>query len=498
MNKKIVILSFCLFTLYAQAQSCRKDTVTKFQINSSNVKSPYYRTINSFNSNDAIIKTTGQNYTTGQWVNSIEEVSTYNLQSKVINKTVRSWVNNSWENMSKTDVEFNTSGLEVEKNSYTWNNSNNTWMPSQSLVTVYDGNNFVNSLTERQGYLTTWVNLNLTNYTRDMAGNALQTENLKWNATNQTWDKQNKIIRSFDVNNNVLTQEQQNWISNAYSSSTKITYTYNANKKEISRLTQNWTGISWADVNRLITNYNASNIVTRTYVDVYTGPQDGWKTLNSTNYIYSSTGKIMQTINSSFTIPAQIETVTNKIVNTYNSIDLLIQESTFDLLPTSLTESSRKTITYNANNDVNSIIKLGYNSSLMNLFPIDKIENTYNSENILVAVNTSSNFNINTGAFQTNLREEYACGVSNNNASISRTSANELLIYPNPASSQLFISHNKNSKIEIINSMGCVVFTHQLIEGSVEINTSNFANGIYFVKLRSAQQELIQKLLILN
>ena len=80
----------------------------------------------------------------------------------------------------------------------------------------------------------------------------------------------------------------------------------------------------------------------------------------------------------------------------------------------------------------------------------------------------------------------------------------ELTIYPNPASSFIRlespISISTDLSISIIDLSGRVIQTNQLQTGSkgLEINTRNFASGVYFFQIENEQDRHVEKILIQN
>lgn len=80
---------------------------------------------------------------------------------------------------------------------------------------------------------------------------------------------------------------------------------------------------------------------------------------------------------------------------------------------------------------------------------------------------------------QTSLR------LQNFNSSNQRDLISKFKVYPNPASNKLFISElqNLNNKIEIYDPFDRLVFKQEFTFHTIEINISNFPNGIYILKL---------------
>lgn len=76
--------------------------------------------------------------------------------------------------------------------------------------------------------------------------------------------------------------------------------------------------------------------------------------------------------------------------------------------------------------------------------------------------------------------------VTKGSFSIENPTNQEILIYPNPASDILNISsNNKIKRIEILNLIGQNFFNKELNNNNVEINTSAFKTGIYFIRIET-------------
>lgn len=89
---------------------------------------------------------------------------------------------------------------------------------------------------------------------------------------------------------------------------------------------------------------------------------------------------------------------------------------------------------------------------------------------------------------------------SNKNAPLNDMAEKKLaIIYPNPATNFVTINlPNKvnNAKVEIINLEGKVIFSQSNITGYTTLNTESYSNGIYIVKVSSAELNEISKLTI--
>jgi len=80
----------------------------------------------------------------------------------------------------------------------------------------------------------------------------------------------------------------------------------------------------------------------------------------------------------------------------------------------------------------------------------------------------------------------------------------KLKLYPNPVSDRLFIEYDvifvKEAKLQIYNSIGAVVYTKTLEEktDNVEVNVSDYKNGLYFCSLQIDGKLLNTKKILIN
>jgi Carbohydrate binding module (family 6). len=110
------------------------------------------------------------------------------------------------------------------------------------------------------------------------------------------------------------------------------------------------------------------------------------------------------------------------------------------------------------------------------------------SKHFLKLYVTKGGFNIN----YTNI-QRIASGVS-------MLKDDNLKVYPNPASTQIFIetSDFKYNKVEISNSVGDIVISKQLTYEPKIHFPINLSNGLYFVKISNAKEFQLRKILVQN
>lgn len=72
----------------------------------------------------------------------------------------------------------------------------------------------------------------------------------------------------------------------------------------------------------------------------------------------------------------------------------------------------------------------------------------------------------------------------------------QIKIFPNPTSNYLIIDYkNPINYILILNSLGEIIMTHQLIENN-RLDLSNFSNGVYFILVSSDKSNFSKKIIV--
>ncbi|MFA8449974.1 MAG: choice-of-anchor J domain-containing protein [Bacteroidales bacterium] len=71
-----------------------------------------------------------------------------------------------------------------------------------------------------------------------------------------------------------------------------------------------------------------------------------------------------------------------------------------------------------------------------------------------------------------------------------------LEIAPNPANNSIKINATDNGNLQIIDQLGRVIISENIIAGNNTVNTENLENGTYIVKLISENKQKVQKLII--
>jgi len=78
-----------------------------------------------------------------------------------------------------------------------------------------------------------------------------------------------------------------------------------------------------------------------------------------------------------------------------------------------------------------------------------------------------------------------------------KTALTEVSIYPNPATDVLnIVSNNTINRIRVLNSVGQIMFDNESNISILNINTSNYQSGIYFIQLETNNEMITEKITI--
>jgi hypothetical protein len=104
----------------------------------------------------------------------------------------------------------------------------------------------------------------------------------------------------------------------------------------------------------------------------------------------------------------------------------------------------------------------------------------------VIGTEVANNFVIQSIRFRDNFR-------TNDPNSLSDLTKAGYLVYPNPAADVLNIKtpNGASDLIEVVNSMGQVLVSGYPSENSLIVNTDEFSNGVYFVRVRNAYSKFI-------
>jgi len=81
-------------------------------------------------------------------------------------------------------------------------------------------------------------------------------------------------------------------------------------------------------------------------------------------------------------------------------------------------------------------------------------------------------------------------------ASMNEVSASEMLVYPNPATNEVFVSTQVSGKLELMNTSGSLIYSESKPRGTSRIDVSELATGLYLLKFGSAGNFSVAKVMV--
>ena len=181
-------------------------------------------------------------------------------------------------------------------------------------------------------------------------------------------------------------------------------------------------------------------------------------------------------------------------------------------------------VTVNDANGCSASIEFSVNEPILPIIVNGTITNAVNSQNGAIDVTTTGGVggysylwstsqttqdlsNLANGVYTVVVTDDNNCSASSTfevtttaGISVLEDVNGEFLVYPNPANDYVVIKVDgfNIDKIEVVDPLGKVAFSSEFKDSKVQINTSTFDQGMYFVKIQSNKKEVIKKLRIIK
>jgi len=437
----------------------------------------FKRNIRTFDINGNVSTYINAVWVSGVWKNNSKQTFTHDLFG---NET--KWIVEIWDSIAWTNYYYQTKLYDVNNNLLTsklekWQNG--SWLPNTKWTYTYDNNS--NKLTEL--------------YEPD---------------TSNHMSTKHRFLYTYDTNNNLIVRLFEVFQNNSWDSNEMDTYTYDNNNYLTNYLSMRW-GTPF--------NYNRIVYINDTYGNVTSSIHDfsidnvNWSDIYKNDYTYDLNNNVLSVLNTSFENNTWINK--GKSIYTYNTNDYLLTQinktwlsgvwvntfrliKTYDAADNILTESNgiwynniwddkqRWTYTYDANgNSITGKYEQSYPTGFFHpaLIGEDDI-NVYSNKSIVDYVSYAHRYSI---SFKSILD-------INNNLSDN----NLFRIFPNPANEIITIDLNnrgnlQNTTISIYDMQGKILLKQAISQQQTEFNVSQFARGIYVVKVYNDRNAFISK-----
>ena len=376
-------------------------------------------------------------------------MNTYDNEGRQVESLQQHWINGSWENYYRAVFTFDDQGNGLVYLSQYWQSP--TWVTDWG-----------------------WKD----NYTYDVNNNITELISQWWSSSINAWENAYKDIYTYDANGYLIEYIAQYWVpsTSLWLSDFKEIYTINVSGVIIEALMQDWDEISsiWVNDEKIISIvwHNWTGNPDESDLESYTSQEwDSGIWVNSwrTNITYDAYGG---------NIEIDEEYINGNWENSYKYSDMYDAHSNY--------------LGYQEEYWVNGAWKINWGYKyLLTYSGIDLVERI------------SQDWDFNTEEYKNQWKEEYSDFVTIEGIDENAILSASINLYPNPARGILNLEVKNMDKedlsVDIVNLNGQVIFskrfnnTGQLVN---KIDVSNYSKGIYFVKVKNANELKVGKIII--
>jgi len=391
-----------------------------------------------FDANENLLLYISYVWDNGNWVEDYKEAYKYNSDGDQTEMITSYWIGSGWIDAYKDETIYNANGDVLFEYSYVWSGSK--WDTTEKTEAVYD----IDGVLERMFHsewdedIADWV-LEKAEYTYDIDGYVEEIVASEWDEGIGDWMDYLKIKYAYDAN------KYQNLFAYYYFDGIdwvgawKDSSVYDANGKQIMRISSGWDNDDWADYVKYEFAYDIYGNLTLE-ASYYSDGTD-WVGSYKYEYEYDANGNLLMRAVWSWE-EEEGDWFGSKYEYEYDmthaKADLIFPSSYDDM----------------------------YNKRLKETFSYwdgtDWIEDE--EENII-----------------------YYWGVPKVGI-VTTTSLSPVRVYPNPATTQLYVDINSQEKADyvIYNIIGQIIMQGKLQELSI-INVESLSNGIYYLKISGSE-----------
>ena len=372
------------------------------------------------------------------WLSNSKLNYTYNSDNQIISNTTQLYNNStaSWDNISRFVYEYDSRGNQIIYMKQTW--ASYAWQNTNRYLYVCNDSGMVTTLIYQtyDAPSMKWVNSIKAENVFDDHNNYLSQINSSWNTSTLTWSYNFKNLFTYDANGNNLTKTVYNWSSGSWVESSKYTNTYDGSNT-LSKLTQYWNiSLSqWVNIEKYEYTYNFNNsLLTENHFN-WNNSASLWDNDYRDMYMYDGNGSQLSKTHSHWVTSAWVDQ--NRTLDTYDA---------------------------NLNKHLETVDKWDVPSSTW----ITQSNNYYYWEQYEENQDVSD------------WERQYP-----------------IVVYPNPVSTKLTIeSPFEVQNLDLYNSTGQIVLRTYPAENRINLDLSNFSDGIYFLQLETIKGKVTRKIMV--
>ena len=326
-------------------------------------------------------------------------------------------------------------------------------------------------------------------------GNLINDFDEEWNDETKIWKKIMIDIHTLNPDGTIKETLTEAWNdeSNEWEATSKTVYTYNASKEILTETSQIFFD-TWIDYIKDIYTYDSNGKLTSMVIqslDMFSGMV--LKNSSQSLFSYNEDGTEKQIVDQIWNSLNQWEDE-SRTINTYNNSKQLISDLSENWVNNTWVNDSKSTNTYNANGTLKETIEEEWEEG--NWIKKGKAIYSFNAKGDMESmVSQDWNITLNDWENKIRIRLEYTTGIQ-----LVELAENTAVVYPNPFIDQLTIENGAlvESGIDVFNSTGQLVSSIKITRPVTNLNLGSLKKGVYFMKIRSPQNEQTIKLLKAN
>lgn len=338
-----------------------------------------------------------------------------------------------------------------------------------------------------------WINSLRTTNTFDANGNLTTATTEEWNPETNVWSD---VLIIFTIYNNdstnreTLTQALDS-VTNQMVDAFKTLYTYSATKNVLTETTQVGLAGTWIDFIKITNTYNESDQLIRTVIQVLNPLTVQLINADQTTYTYNADGTENQNVLQAWNEATGEWENSERNTHTYNDSKQITRTLGEAWVEFDWVEDSRFTFTYNEDGSITESVEenwvdAGWVNASKEMF-------TYNEQDDLEQI-ISQVWNSELTIWENELRIRYDYG----NTGIDPLNAfGKVSIFPNPFKDQLTIQSVSLNEftVQVFNANGQLMKSFQTNGTATNLDLGQLKSGVYFMKIKSAENQRTIKLL---
>lgn len=338
-----------------------------------------------------------------------------------------------------------------------------------------------------------WADTLRTTNTYDTNGNLIKVSSAAENPVTNEW--QDTVVMNYTLNTDATVKEMvtQIWEQGEASEEGewidvfKTIYTYNEAKKVLSETHQTWLAITWADIAKTDFTYE-NDLLTKQVTQITTLVSPELVNSEQIIYTYNSDGTEKDNIVQIWNTDTWVNTT--RSTNTYDASKKLTTVMVEKWENETWLPDSKTTNTYTESGSL-----------------IQSMEETYTENAWVNASNTLNSYNAN-GELENTVFQIWDDSVSQwdnqfrfvykyTPTGLHRVELAGLTAFPNPFEDHLIIQSSLQGAygLEIINSSGQLIQSIETQENTLRLNLKALKRGMYFIKVKTPQNERSIKVL---